>query len=297
MKTGGLKDFQAELEELADVVESKWEKQQFELEAFPQLCEELLRSFTPINVPDVPTIISDLSAVKLPTQTFPNNEFSELPLSLVRRKNFIIDIYFWIESDTNIHDHNFCGAFKVIKGNSYQVDYTFEAGKQLGEGFEEGVMTIKNHRALSTNDVQRIEPWDSFIHHVFHIEKPTITLCIRTDFFPKRPLFCYFFPKYRLLFQNVSLPHTKWIKGLEVSIQLGIPVSDSDVPLSETDIVKCLYMARMRRFTISQQAWSFLFDLLKKTAPDLDFFTVFDRQNDHQRILKNFAFVSREGNE
>jgi hypothetical protein len=55
---------------------------------------------------------------------------------------------------------------------------------------------------LSVGDVHRIHPQDEFIHQVIHLEKPTVTLCLRTDNLPGMNLWSFILPKYKILYKD-----------------------------------------------------------------------------------------------
>ncbi len=143
---------------------------------------EKLRNFN-INK-DLNSFNKDLSqwilSNKLCDQLNVYNNFGQPPVTLFNNGSFVIDLYFWLHSDTSIHTHSFKGAFKVLFGESQQE--VFEINKQrdfLGDIRFNHFKVVKRE-ILKTSDCQMITQGDDFCHRVTHLDSPTVTLCIRT---------------------------------------------------------------------------------------------------------------------
>lgn len=115
-----------------------------------------------------------------PKQTFPNKEFGEVPITLVGGERFVLDIYLWTKADTSIHDHHFCGAFKVFKGFSDHKIFEFNDIESVLPHIDMGKMKCIHSQRISAGHVQKIELSEKFIHQVVHLDHPTVTLCLRT---------------------------------------------------------------------------------------------------------------------
>jgi hypothetical protein len=288
-----LKNFQSEIAILADQIESEWSKNNYDVHGFPELAKSMLDQFQSQNVPDIESFLNGITSISIPAQTFPRNEFSDFPLTLVRREKFLIDVYIWMQSDTNIHDHHFCGAFKIIKGHSFQVNYTFKKTKELGEGFEEGVMTQLEGHELPLNSTQTIEPWDKFIHHVFHLQQPTITLCVRTDFFPEKSLSSYIYPKFKLTQSPLTLVQMKWLRVLKLAILNGnVPTT---LPYDNSEILNILYSATIGRVPLTPEVIDFLKAKLETDNYANGFFELINKQQDMNLKLKTFGMAIIKG--
>jgi hypothetical protein len=282
-----LKQFQQDLEQLANLVETEWSGLNFEEKVFPELAARALKSFSTEYVPDIDVCLNESPHITLPIQQFPNGEFSDFPLTLVKRENFFIDIYVWFKSDTNIHNHHFCGAFKVIAGSSVQIRYKFKTLHEIGPGLSEGEMTQEGHDDLPLNTVQAIDPRDEFIHNVFHTGKPTITLCLRTPSFKGEALDVFIYPKYKLKLTFPPVNFLKWHQIAKVAIAQGKTVES--IPFSEVDIILMIYR-HFNRLTIIDNS---LLDLFEKQLEKLkvveDFQTVLSQQPKFYAKLKFFG--------
>jgi hypothetical protein len=281
MKLG---EFQKDLELLASKVESEWGALNYEVSAFPSLAAKNLKDFSTENVPTIDDCLNESALIPLPQQHFLHGEFSDFPLTLVKRQHFFLDIYIWYKSDTNIHSHHFCGAFKVISGSSLQLRYKFTPIKEIGPGFTEGNIQQEALDNLPLNSVHPIDPHDQFIHNVFHTGKPTITLCLRTPSFKGEALDVFIFPKYKL---NVGNPNPNIIKWLQVAkLALAEGKTVSKIPFSDVDVIRLIY----RNFSRMSPIDSSLLDLFQKHLEDMkvaeDFQTVLANQNKFYSKLK-----------
>lgn len=121
------------------------------------------------------------SSDELPSQGDIDSDFGEPALTVVSYPRFRLDILCWRNGTTAIHQHQFAGAFMVLHGSSVQTTYAFESRKNISESFQLGLLTHGESRTLMPGDVQRIDVGASFIHSVFHLDAPTITLVARTQ--------------------------------------------------------------------------------------------------------------------
>lgn len=282
-----LKQFQQDLEQLANQVETEWSGQNFEEKVFPELAARALKNFSTDYVPDIDVCLKESPTITLPLQQFPNGEFSDFPLTLVRRENFLIDIYVWFKSDTNIHNHHFCGAFKVIAGSSAQIRYKFKILQEIGPGLSQGEMTQEGLDELALNAVQAIDPREEFIHNVFHTGKPTITLCLRTPAFKGEALDVYIYPKYKLKLSFPTVNFMKWHQIAKVALAQGKTVES--IPFSEVDIILMIYR-HSRRLTVIDNSLLELFQKqLEKMKFAEDFQTVLGQQSQFYAKLKFFG--------
>jgi hypothetical protein len=282
-----LKKFQQEISLLADEVENDWQNTHFELSAFPQLAKEILDRYTPSVVPDIDSLLNEIGVLDFPQQTFPNQEFSNLPLTLARKDKFSIDIYIWTTSDTNIHDHHFCGAFKVIKGNSIQIDYKFTKINELGSGIDEGELQTISYKELPTNSTEAIELGSKFIHHVFHLQKPTITLCIRTNFLKDMMLNSYLYPKYRIKHQQLNLKQKNQLRLLELALSCG--QFPGKIPFDHIEVMLMMYLSNINRLRIEPELLAKFRQLLTLDSNTLNFINILESQNKIEQKLKTFG--------
>lgn len=170
-----------QIKAIFDQVESKWSETNNSAEAFPKICYDALELEVEYNPESVKEIIQE-SNVK---QSYPNDEFGEVPITVFSNKDFFIDIYNWNTHHTAIHDHNFLGAFKLLHGRSHQFSYEFKIENEISKNIKQGKLKKSGSKIIKAGDRQKILEFKDFIHEVFHFENPTVTLLIRNYWYPE----------------------------------------------------------------------------------------------------------------
>lgn len=122
--------------------------------------------------------------------------FSDECIVLYVGTNFTIEIYHWLYSDTGIHDHNFNGAFQCLEGEDHQIEFHFQAEREVFEGLEAGRLIEVSHQIIRPGDSQMIRNQDHFIHAVAHAPS-TWNICIRTKGDKQQVLKAYHTEGYR----------------------------------------------------------------------------------------------------
>ncbi len=168
-------------EELGKQVETLWRDKNYNEELFPSVAAHALRDFgLPEKVTAWETVIWALGEINLPEQRDLPGRFGDPPITLYNSPRFHIDIYFWLEGTTSIHQHAFCGAFQVIHGSSIHSSYDFETKEVINVFTELGEMELDHCELLKVGDVRKILPGRDFIHSLFHLDQPSATIVVRT---------------------------------------------------------------------------------------------------------------------
>lgn len=180
-------------DELGRLVEQRWKDQNYDEAAFPEISEKAILETNPIERVDPLDIIRHLhSSVSWPSR---DDVFSDLPLTLYAGQRFHIDVYFWLDGTTAIHQHGFAGAFQVLSGSSIHSSYSFTREREINPHFCTGQILLKDVQVLKKGDIRRILPGEQFIHSLFHLDRPSTTLTIRTSRSPANlPQFSYLKP-------------------------------------------------------------------------------------------------------
>ena len=116
----------------------------------------------------------------IPKQLNVYDGFGQPPVTIFNNDKFVIDLYFWIDIDTSIHSHSFSGAFKVLYGRSLHEVYKIKPKKMFSLDIMESDIELCDLQVLEPGDGREIRKGNSFNHRLIHLDKPTITLCIRT---------------------------------------------------------------------------------------------------------------------
>jgi len=172
---------------VGEKLEEAWRAKDYDETVFPAMAAEALKNADlPSKVSPWEVIEWTLQQSELPRQKDVQARFGEPPITLFVAPRFHIDVYFWFEGTTSIHQHAFCGAFQVLEGSSIHSWYEFEKRDAVNSFCEIGEMSLRVCQLLEVSAVQEIRPGRQYIHSLFHLDQPSVTIVIRTD---KSPLF------------------------------------------------------------------------------------------------------------
>ena len=174
-------------QQLGKHIEQNWRDKNYCEELFPSVAAHALRDFNlPEKVSAWDTVTWALGQDMLPEQRDLAARFGDPPITLYNSPRFHIDIYFWLDGTTSIHQHAFCGAFQVIHGSSIHSSYEFEKKEAVNTFTELGDINLDHCELLKFGDVRKILPGRQFIHSLFHLDQPSATIVVRTH---KSPLY------------------------------------------------------------------------------------------------------------
>jgi hypothetical protein len=215
-------------EELGKKVETLWRDKNYNEDLFPSVAAQALRDFDlPSKVTAWETVTWALGEINLPEQRDLPGRFGDPPITLYNSPRFHIDIYFWLEGTTSIHQHAFCGAFQVIHGSSIHSSYDFETKEAINVFTELGNINLDHCELLSVGDVRKILPGRDFIHALFHLDQPSATIVVRTHRSPLHlPQFDYRKP-YLAIDPFFSEPNiTKKMQAITMMLRAKHPDAD-----------------------------------------------------------------------
>lgn len=108
-------------------------------------------------------------------------QFGEPPIKVYEGRRFYIEVLFWTDGTTAIHQHGFSGAFQVLAGGSIHTTYEFAAEEAINRELVLGKLAVTGSELLRRGDIRPIRSGDQFIHSLFHLDRPSVTLVARTD--------------------------------------------------------------------------------------------------------------------
>ncbi len=240
--------------ELGALLERRWRDHNYNDEAFPALAEQALLEMPPHeNVDAWDTIRWVLNTTELPQQQDIPGKFGNPPITLYCGPRFHIDIYFWLDGTTSIHQHSFCGAFHVLMGSSIHSDYRFHPRQTINEHFTVGELVLEKVQLLMQGQTRQILPGKRYIHSLFHLDRPSATICIRTyHTITETPQYDYLKPHFARnpFFQDAFT--TKQLQSISLLLQMQHPqaVEMIDDLLTRADF--------QTTFTVLDLAWGFL---------------------------------------
>ena len=160
-------------QQLGAEIESLWLAQNYSEEALPAIAADALkRADLPSKLSAWDVVDWSLKQTRLPPQHDVHGKFGDPPITIYAGSRFNIDLYFWFEGTTAIHQHGFCGAFQVLLGSSIHSWYEFDLREKVNTFFEIGDIRLKVCEILEVGDVQEIWGGRQYIHSLFHLDRP-----------------------------------------------------------------------------------------------------------------------------
>lgn len=213
---------------LGELVENRWKEQNYSEQLFPEIAARaLVESDLPSRVDPWEIIRWVHTAPTLPDQKDVPGRFGNPPITLFAGARFYIDVYYWLDGTTSIHQHAFTGAFQVLLGSSIHSHYSFREDKIINEHFSVGEIKLEEVQLLKNHDVKMIKPGRQYIHSLFHLDRPSATITIRTENTPSAALqYDYRKPYFAI---NPFYSNAVMTKKLQtVGLLLGMKHKDAD---------------------------------------------------------------------
>ncbi len=179
-------------------VYSLWEKENFSQQAFPGIAVKALQAKPPGRHVNLKELIRDfLLDDTQPFQT--SSGFGQPEVIVYDNPKFYIQLLFWLDGTTDIHQHGFSGAFHVMEGSSIHSEFDFTNGTPVTAHFRLGDLKLREAVLLETGSTVPILSGHGCIHSLFHLETPSVTVVVRTHSDPDSgPQFTYLPPHVAL---------------------------------------------------------------------------------------------------
>lgn len=177
-------------------IERRWLAENYDETLFPDIASQALEAARlPEKVSAWEVIEWTLRETNLPDQRDLRGSFADPPITLYNSPRFHVDVYFWLEGTTALHQHAFCGAFQVMHGSSIHSHYDFEPSRVFNRFTEIGEMSLRSVEYLAVGRVRKILAGRQYIHGLFHLDQPSATIVVRTHRSPlSLPQFSYYKP-------------------------------------------------------------------------------------------------------
>ena len=170
-------------ESLGRTVLERWSQENFSLDVFPELARLAIDESPPSENVDLEEMIYEfLSNDAQPFQS--ESGFGQPELIAFNDTRLYIQILFWLEGTTEIHQHEFSGAFHVMNGSSVHSEFDFANAQSITPHIRVGDLRVKSVELLETGRTVPIISGRDCIHSLFHLDTPSITVVIRTHHDP-----------------------------------------------------------------------------------------------------------------
>ncbi len=175
-------------------VHSRWKSENFSLASFPEIAREALAEKPPSEHVDLAAFTQEfLLNDDQPTQS--HSGFGEPELVVYDDPRFYMQMLFWMDGTTDIHQHEFSGAFHVMAGSSIHSRFSFENPQPVSAHLRVGTLKVQEITLLDCGATVPIISGNTHIHSLFHLDSPSVTVVVRTQSDPGTgPQFTYLPP-------------------------------------------------------------------------------------------------------
>jgi hypothetical protein len=166
---------------LGELIQVSWHAANFERSQFPEIASQALRQLRIQNEYSCFDLL-ELAASNNPGLSPLQVEslFGDFQYVPYRNGRFYIELLFWMNGTTTVHDHAFSGAFMLLQGRSIATTFSFRERERVNQNLRLGTLKAEHTQVLAPGDVSPIHSGRSLIHSVFHLDVPSITLVVRT---------------------------------------------------------------------------------------------------------------------
>ncbi|MGM3227142.1 hypothetical protein [Dickeya zeae] len=181
--------------EMAKRIENRWVMSDNDYRIFPDIAKEEMSRYElhkEFDYKDIITFLNDSYVQNVQI----SSDFSDLHVKLFDNGKFYVEVLTWFDKDTAIHDHGFTGVLQQLKGVSLNAAYGFNERKIVSQNLALGNSWLCDAEILNPGDFHSIYPGREEKHAVFHIEKPTISIIVRTHPITELPAQLNYFPPF-----------------------------------------------------------------------------------------------------
>jgi hypothetical protein len=168
------------IEQLGSEIEEAWRASDYREEAFAEIAQAALGKrelHRELSTADIARWVHE--APQIPPQAT-DAKFGEPPVTLFAGRHFYVEVLFWLDGTTAIHQHSFSGAFQVLFGSSIHTGYSFTPGETISQKLLLGELRAGTPELLVPGSTRPILAGNRLIHSLFHLERPSATLVVRT---------------------------------------------------------------------------------------------------------------------
>ena len=166
---------------LGHAILDRWTRVNLDAYAFPDIASAALAERPPASHVDPLDVVRWVhDAPLLPPQADVTTDFGQPPITVFHCEHFYIDVLFWVDGTTAIHQHRFSGAFHVMDGSSVQSTYQFTPTRRFSERLSLGHLALSRVELLRRGDTRPIVAGAGLIHALFHLDRPSVSVVVRT---------------------------------------------------------------------------------------------------------------------
>jgi len=119
-------------DDLGRLILDRWLTADLDPIAFPEIAATALVEHQP-RLPAIDVVRWVHETPSLVPQADIASEFGQPPITVFRCEHFYIEVLFWLDGTTAIHQHSFSGAFSVMEGSSIHSTYRFHPERRFND--------------------------------------------------------------------------------------------------------------------------------------------------------------------
>jgi hypothetical protein len=166
--------------ELGERIHAVWARHHFDEDCFPEIAAEAIREAAPHAHFRHDDVLTEWLLGAGALEHSRNAEFGEPPITVYASSRFMIEILHWLDGTPSIHQHGWSGAFCVVAGSSLHSRYAFTQTRRISSSLRLGRLEFERAELLEAGDCREIRSGGDLIHSVFHLDRPSISMVVRT---------------------------------------------------------------------------------------------------------------------
>lgn len=158
----------------------RWKRLNYDEKVFPALAVELLASARLHERFDPADVVRWVCSTDTPPAQLEPGTFGEPPLIVYQGRRFYIEVIFWLDGTTAVHQHGFSGAFGVLAGESVETSYALNPVRRINSRMLVCDVIPQGVRLLKAGAVEDIVAGEAGAHSLFHLARPSVSIVVRT---------------------------------------------------------------------------------------------------------------------
>lgn len=169
---------------LGELAQRLYRERDYRETSFPAIAAKAFAELPPVEHVAPADVLSWICTTRqLPDQRSIDHAFDD-PITLYSGRGFTVELLFWFENTSTIHQHPWCGAYHVLAGSSVHSEFAFEPDDRINSRAVLGTVTWKTSEVLGTGQTKVVLLGREFIHTAFHLESPTVSVILKSAVVP-----------------------------------------------------------------------------------------------------------------
>lgn len=242
--------------QLGHRIDDLWRRNNYDEAAFADVATEALADKPPARHVESYDIVRWALRQKEERLPVNNESFGEPPVMLFQGRRFYVEALFWVDGTTSIHQHAFAGAFHVLDGSSIHTEFHYETRQRINDKILLGELETANLEYLNRGETRPITEGQRFIHSLFHLDRPSVTIVVRTPGEGWGPQYSYFRPGLAVdpFFADTQLTKQLKLMGMLLATQPKRALAAARDILRHTDFYGALKLAQLAYHQLEEGA-------------------------------------------